>query len=88
MDLWTSPTDRREPCGPCGQPVDTDGDTLRIGSERIRLHGIDHADSLAIMESGAEPVEDGDLHHIRAGWNLGAIGLAPRSRTLRLDPST
>ena len=22
MDLWTSPTDRREPCGPCGQPVD------------------------------------------------------------------
>ena len=22
VDLWTSPTDRREPCGPCGQPVD------------------------------------------------------------------
>ena len=21
MDLWTSPSDRREPCGPCGQPV-------------------------------------------------------------------
>ena len=22
VNLWTSPTDRREPCGPCGQPVD------------------------------------------------------------------
>ncbi len=21
MDLWTSPSDRREPCGPCGQPL-------------------------------------------------------------------
>ena len=21
VDLWTSPTDRREPCGPCGQPL-------------------------------------------------------------------
>ena len=22
VELWTSPADRREPCGPCGQPVD------------------------------------------------------------------
>ena len=22
LDLWTSPSDRREPCGPCGQPLD------------------------------------------------------------------
>ena len=22
MNLWTSPSDRREPCGPCGQPPD------------------------------------------------------------------